>query len=181
MDATVSPVPTTPATTASASALAAPLGASHPPAMPIGAGLLLAALAGATLVVARRRRRVPHLVEVVETASLGPKRSLVVARMGDELLLLGASEGGIALLATRPATGAPGPAATPAANDDAPPPAAVRGGSARLRDSAVHGLLARLRLAGAPPAPGFDHLLAESAEGVELRRKLAAGEPGRVR
>jgi hypothetical protein len=58
----------------------------------------------AALVLARRRHRVARVVDIVETASLGPRRSLVVARVGDELLLLGSSEGGIALLATRPAS-----------------------------------------------------------------------------
>jgi len=74
-----------------------------PAAGPIAAGLLLAALALAALVTARRRRRAPRLVEIVESASLGPKRTLVVARLGEELLVLGSSEGGIALLASRPA------------------------------------------------------------------------------
>src|SRR3990172_10780134 len=72
---------------------------------PIAAGLLLAGLAAAALVMARRRGRVPRLVEIVESASLGPRRSLVVARLGDEILLLGSSEGGVTLLSTRPAAG----------------------------------------------------------------------------
>jgi len=61
--------------------------------------VLLAGLAIAAYVVARRRR-VPKLkqIQILETASLGPKRSLVVARVGDETLVLGTSEAGITLL-----------------------------------------------------------------------------------
>jgi hypothetical protein len=76
--------------------------------------LLLAALAAAALVLARRRRGAPRMIQIVETASLGPKRSLVVARVGDELLLLGSSEGGIALLTARPAQPVEAPRATAA-------------------------------------------------------------------
>jgi hypothetical protein len=57
------------------------------------------------MVMARRRRRAPRLLDVLESVSLGPKRALVVARLGDELFVLGSSEGGISLLSTRPAAG----------------------------------------------------------------------------
>ena len=159
-----------PATSASAIAAAAPLGGAGASAASVGAALLLAALAAVALLAARRRRRAPRLVELVETASLGPRRSLVVARMGDELLLLGASEGGISLLATRPAPGA-GASPCPPQPAAAAPPA---------RDAAAQGLLARLGRRGGA-APAFDRLLSESAEDVELRRKLAAGDAGSVR
>jgi hypothetical protein len=45
---------------------------------------------------------VPKLkqIQILETASLGPKRSLVVARVGEETLVLGTSEAGITLLKT---------------------------------------------------------------------------------
>ena len=60
-------------------------------------GLLV--LAGAAYFFARRRRAiVPRHIQILETASLGPKRSLVVARIGDETLFLGTSEAGITLL-----------------------------------------------------------------------------------
>lgn len=74
--------------------------------------ILLAGLAVAAYLFARRRR-VPKLrqIEILETASLGPKRSLVVARVGDETLVLGTSEAGITLLKT---TGGP-------SSSDAPP------------------------------------------------------------
>ncbi len=174
----VAPAPTAavPATSAATIAKAAPLGGSGTSAGSAGAALLLAAMTAVALLAARRRRRAPRVVELVETASLGPKRSLVVARMGDELLLLGASEGGISLLATRAAPGAG------AATEPSPlaPQATTASPSPMAGDSAVHGLLALFgRRRGA--APAFDRLLSESAEDVALRRKLAAGEPGSVR
>lgn len=165
-----------PATSAAAIAQAAPLGGSGTSAASAGAALLLAAVAAVALLAARRRRRAPRVVELVETASLGPKRSLVVARMGDELLLLGASEGGITLLATRAAP------AVDSATDRSPlaPQATTAATAPTAGESATQGLLARFgRRRGAPPA--FERLLSESAEDVELRRKLAAGEAGSVR
>jgi len=159
----------------------------------IAAGLLLAALAAVALVLARRRRNLPRLVEIVETASLGPRRSLVVARIGDELLLLGSSEGGIALLTTRPASLAAQAEAAPRA------PRAIDGAMSGLRDALLaraapaappqpaaaplrERLLARLRpRAAAPATAAVETLLAESVEDVELRRKLAAGQIGSVR
>jgi flagellar biogenesis protein FliO len=155
-------------------------GSSPTPAGPIGAGLLLAALAVAALFLARRRRAAPRLVQVVESASLGPKRALVVARFGDELLVLGSSEGGISLLATRPAPPA-------AAADPAPARLPVVTSAAAAPLAAAFGRLAALlRPRAAPPAAhaaphAFAHALGESLEDVELRRKLAAGRAGSVR
>ena len=124
------------------------------------AALLLAALAVAALLAARRRRATPRLLQIVESASLGPKRSLVLARVGGELLLLGSSEGGVSLLSRQsapaePARGAIAPVASPA--------------------GAPVARTARLELVLADGAPG------ESAEHVELRRKLAAGQVGSIR
>jgi hypothetical protein len=58
------------------------------------------ALAVAAYVLARRRKgaAVDRHIQIVETASLGPKRTLVMARIGGETLLLGTSEAGITLL-----------------------------------------------------------------------------------
>ena len=108
-----------------------------------------------SLFFARRRRRGTRLVHVIESAPIGPKRSVVVCRLGDELLVLGSSEAGVTLLATRPAPVQP---------------------AAALEESQA-GVLARMGLAR---KPGFEELLAESAEDLELRRKLAAGRAGRV-
>jgi flagellar biogenesis protein FliO len=62
-------------------------------------GVLLMLLAGAAYVFAKKRRTVVHRhIQILETASLGPKRSLIVARIGEETLILGTSEAGITLL-----------------------------------------------------------------------------------
>lgn len=163
------------------------LSAAAPRALDLGAGsslggaaaavTLLAALAAVALLAARRRMRPgARIVEVVETTSLGPRRALVVARVQGELLLLGASEAGISVLQTRPATaavlgGEPAAAPLPAAPAHASP---------------VSTLLGRLRRARPPEGdprdpPAFDALLHESAEDLELRRKLAHGLAGSVR
>lgn len=61
--------------------------------------MLLAILATGAYFFARRRRTISvRRIQILETASLGPKRSLVVARIGDETLILGTSEAGITLL-----------------------------------------------------------------------------------
>jgi len=155
-----------PATAIPAPAAAAPLdlgGGSW--SGPAAALAVLALLGAAAIVLVRRRGSPARLVEVIETTSLGPRRALVVARVNGQLLLLGSSEAGIAVLTTAPAELAdarrayePGPAA---------------------------GLLGALRLATAPArtsrGEGFESLLTESTEDLELRRKLAAGQSGSVR
>ena len=144
-------------------------------------GLALGGLGAAALLLSRRRRARAGLVQVLETTALGATRSLVVARLGDELLLLGASEAGIALLRTQPA-GELARAASDAVAAQlrpAPEPAPEPGAPGR----GVMGLVGRLRAPrnGAGQAMGFEALLAESAEDQELRRKLARGVAGSVR
>jgi flagellar protein FliO/FliZ len=77
----------------------------HP--MPLLALLAVAALGAVAAVLARRRVRTPRVLEIVETTSLGGRRALVVARLNGEILLLGSSEAGVALLASRPAPAGP--------------------------------------------------------------------------
>jgi len=163
--ATATPTPTPTPTAIPTLAPSAPL----TPGL-VGAAAVLAALAAAALMLTRRRTRRERVLEVIESTSIGPRRHLVVARLGDELLVLGSSEGGIALLTTTPA---PLAARRPAA---APAPAAS------IQEGRGFGLLARLRLAPQrTPAPVYDSLLSESVEDLELRRKLAAGQSGSVR
>ncbi|HUJ24564.1 MAG TPA: flagellar biosynthetic protein FliO [Myxococcales bacterium] len=70
--------------------------------------LVIGALGAAAAFFGRRRARVPRMLEVVESLSLGNRRALVIAKMNGELLLLGSSEAGVALLTTRqPAAAAP--------------------------------------------------------------------------
>jgi flagellar protein FliO/FliZ len=136
---------------------------------------LLAGLGAAAFLLARRRRAPGRRVQVLETTSLGPKRSLVLARLRDEVLLLGASEAGIVLLRTQPAADLeldaapdPAPAPAPRAADRAP--------------AALSDLVARLRRGRPDRASArFESLLVESAEDQELRRKLARGQAGSVR
>lgn len=165
--ANATPAPT--ATTAASISLPAhpAVLASALPSLALPA-LFLAALAVAAVVLGRRKRAAPRLVQVIEQTSLGPKRALVLARLGEEVLLLGSSEAGIALLKAQPApaeAGLPRPCAAPAAG-------AIASVVARLKPA---------RRAGAPGQAGFEDLLAESAEDQELRRKIAAGRAGSVR
>ncbi|HET6439963.1 MAG TPA: flagellar biosynthetic protein FliO [Anaeromyxobacter sp.] len=168
----------------------APPPASPPPGAPAGvpelslprAGIDLGTLAAPAVLVfglglaaylLRRRRSSPaRRVQVLETTSLGPKRALVLARLEDELLLLGTSEAGIHLLRTRPAE-----------EPEEEEPAGRRPPLAAEPPTALRGLVARLR--GTRPraveSPAFEALLAESAEDQELRRKLAHGQAGSVR
>ena len=59
---------------------------------------LLVAVGGGVLVLTRRRTRRPGLIQILETAAIGPKRALLVARVNGQTMVLGASEAGIALL-----------------------------------------------------------------------------------
>jgi flagellar biogenesis protein FliO len=115
----------------------------------------------------RRRRAIGGNIHIVESAGLGPKRSLVIADVLGERLVLAVSEAGVTVLATRPA---PPREAEPFTVDDLPP---------AQRTIPKMGFLARLM--GKTPAPvRFDELLGESLEDQELRAKLAAGMKGFV-
>ena len=94
----------------------------------------------------------------------------MLARLGDELLLLGSTDGGITLLRAQPAAASAPPVIQPA------PAAAPQAG---LVDLATR--LVRRKARPAPRAAEFDALRAESAEDQELRRKLARGLGGNVR
>ena len=160
--------------------------------------MLLALLAGAAYFFNRRRVAVPRLVKIVETASLGPKRSIVVARIGGETMILGTSEAGITVLQARPeaalAAVAPAPAAVAASGDEpkAPEPASPTAVAGEIPDADVDeplapvqgGLLARLFRRGRPANESefhnFEELLEDSLEDQELRHKLSLGMAGRV-
>jgi flagellar protein FliO/FliZ len=173
--------------------------------------LLLSALAVAAYLFARRRRTfVERRIEILETASLGPKRSLIVARIGGETLILGSSEAGITLLKgtpgpvnDAPVTGSDGAAAIAAAVArqaadsareiaqpieealaDIPEPDSAVPMLGRGGFRSIEGGMASLfgrRGAAADPEVVFDDLLEDSVEDQELRRKLAAGMSARVR
>lgn len=48
------------------------------------------------------RGRGPRRIEVLEVQALGPRRSLVLARVGDQQVLIGSAEGGLTALARWP-------------------------------------------------------------------------------
>jgi flagellar biogenesis protein FliO len=60
--------------------------------------ILLLALAAGAYALNRRRVRRQGIIQILETASIGPKRSLLVARVDGRTMVLGASEAGISLL-----------------------------------------------------------------------------------
>ncbi len=164
--------------------------------------LLLGALAVCAYLFARKKRGLgTRRIEILETASLGPKRSLVIARVGDETLVLGASEAGITLLQTSAAfAGAKAVEAAAAAvassNEmdqslvealaDVPQPDDLTASPGRATFRSIEGGLASLFGRGGVPAaaraePKFDDILEDSVEDQELRQKLAAGMSARVR
>ena len=169
--------------------------------------LLLGALAAAAYLFARRRKTsVDPQIQILETASLGPKRSLVLARIGDETLILGTSEAGITLLKASSSIGASvwttsDPVADSAAElgqpieealADIPEPGQDHGVPGRAGFRTIAGGLGglfggravddRLRNQNHDDTSGeFDELLEDSVEDQELRQKLAAGMSARVR
>jgi len=172
--------------------------------------ILLAAVAIAAYLFTRRKRAASHRqIEILESASLGPKRSLIVARIGDETLFLGSSEAGITLLkSSAPAQAAPSSGGEgqrgPVVNEldqsltdalaDVPEPTPPIPVATPASFRSIEGGLATLFGRGAtkvPPRPEarsevrsdarFDEILEDSLEDQELRSKLAAGMSARVR
>jgi flagellar protein FliO/FliZ len=169
--------------------------------------LLLAALAVAAYLFARRRRGAPERhIHILESASLGPKRSLVIARVGDQTLILGSSEAGITLLRASPTSefgaGVPDVAADLATSAkelsqtieealaDIPEPDQAPAAPARSAFRTIEGGLASLfgqrgttntDKDKKESSLDFDDLLEDSVEDQELRQKLAAGISARVR
>ena len=88
------------ATTASAPKPEADAGFSGGPAW---GALVLLALGAVALFFSRRRRGPGRRMEVLETMSLGPRRSLCLARVDGRTLVLGVSEAGVQLLSSHDA------------------------------------------------------------------------------
>jgi flagellar protein FliO/FliZ len=168
------------------------------------AAAILVALAVAAVWFARRRASRTRMIRIVETASIGPRRSLVVACIGGRTMVLGVSEAGVSLL-DAPATPASFP--TVAELEKAPPledPASSlrnmllgKAQATTSEDPKQEGsLLSRLFHRAEPSfetdrrARAFDEVLSEnlasenfaseSFDDQELRRKLALGVGGRV-
>jgi len=161
--------------------------------------LLLVGLGVAATVLARRRAKGTRMIRIVETASIGPRRSLVVATIGGRTMVLGVSEAGVALLDAQAATiAAP---VTLQGTQSASLEEAVQGlrGIAQARmetpaesertaeDTKHEGSLLSRLFQRVPSPTGatrrgheFEDLLSESVEDQDLRRKLSLGEAGRV-
>jgi flagellar protein FliO/FliZ len=162
--------------------------------------LLLVGLGVAATLLSRRRATRTRMIRIVETASIGPRRSLVVACIGGRTMVLGVSEAGVSLLDAQAGTLTPPPASAKAQSTSLEEAAlGLRGfghadaqaesaQSAQSTDDGKHegSLLSRLFHRVQPTAETagraheFDELLAESLDDQELRRKLSLGEAGRV-
>jgi hypothetical protein len=91
-------------------ALSGAASSGNAPSGVILGGIALLALAAAAFYFSRRRAAGSRRhIQILETASLGPKRALVVARVGDATMILGSSEAGITLLQSLPDPDAPKP------------------------------------------------------------------------
>jgi flagellar biogenesis protein FliO len=124
----------------------------------------LAGLVALTFTLKRRKKTLGGTgIALLEATSLGDKRSLVIADVLGERMVLGVSEAGITVLMSKPA---------PSLNEDepirVPPPQ-------RLSGPAPQAMGFFQRLVGRSPAPAFDAALQESVEDQELRAKLQAG------
>lgn len=172
-----------PQVTAEPVAPAAPPAATSPIATATSSGLsvvapviVLLGLAAGAYVLNRRRVRRQGIIQILETASIGPKRSLLVARVDGRTMVLGASEAGIALLQSLDGRNAPAlePALVPSPLPS--PPAASM--------SAVASLAAALAASSAGPEAAPESVVREKAfepaaanepdnEGGLLRRLFA--------
>lgn len=168
------------------------------------APLAVLAVLGAAAFFLTRRAAAPgrsRSLRVLETTPLGPRRSLVLAEVNGEWLLLGSSEAGLSLLKSGPAAAGQAPATAPApvpelhhempaAPDAAGMLAAVLPFRARpapqpprVHQERMPWLSMWERIRGTKPAaptPSFEQVLEESAEDELLRRKLQAGMRGQV-
>jgi flagellar protein FliO/FliZ len=156
---------------------------------------VLLVLGAAGVFFARRRGRRERMIRILETASIGPRRSLVVACVGSRTMVLGVSEAGVSLLdapvvqdhtvdGTRAtAKGAVEDAALGLRNLALAAGFAAEGTPTEAKNESS--LLGRLfhrkpREAEGLERQDFEELFAESLEDEELRRKLALGQAGRI-
>jgi flagellar biogenesis protein FliO len=183
----------------SAPAAAAPAVTSPTAAAPESRGhtalivCLLLLLAGAAFGLWKRRSApLDRRIRILETASLGPKRALILAEVNGVTMVIGASEAGIALLTTpTPATNDGAiPSNEAAAADEQDSSFGARATSHALAQSgALHRLFPKI---GSQPAAGeaeageraedalFASMLAETMEDQELRQRLSNGFSGKT-
>jgi Flagellar biosynthesis protein, FliO. len=151
--------------------------------------VMLVAVGGGVLFLTRRRARRQGLIQILETAAIGPKRALLVARVNGQTMVLGASEAGITLLQSLGSMTEPQVAAVmgnlPAVKqqpEDSGPEVTI---DAPSDSEGEMGVLSRLfgrrpKDSSAQDAAAFRELLEESYEDQELRNKLAQGLSGKV-
>jgi flagellar biogenesis protein FliO len=125
--------------------------------------LALLALGAIAYTVTRKKRSFGVSIRVVESCAIGPKRSLVLAEVMGDRILLGVSESGISVLSAKPA---PEPVIEAHAF--------VMPSSPVIKQTSSMSFVDRLR-GRCPTAQNFDALLGESVEDQELRAKLASG------
>jgi flagellar biogenesis protein FliO len=131
--------------------------------------LAIVGLAALAFAVTRRRRAAPGSIRILESASLGPKRSLVIAEVLGERLVLGVSEAGVSVLMTRPLAASAAPEREDLLDFEVQP-----------QRSQVPEMTFFQRLMGKRAGPRFEDVLGDSIEDQELRAKLAAGIRGTV-
>jgi flagellar biogenesis protein FliO len=184
----MSPASTAPAAPTAPSPTAAPETGGHSALI---ACLLLLLAAAAFGLWKRRSAPLDRRIRILETASLGPKRALILAEVNGVTMVIGASEAGIALL-TAP-TSATVDGAIPsneAATDERDP---AFGGRALGHALAQSGALQRLFPKSSSQAPtsdaetsdqeedaAFASMLAETIEDQELRQRLSNGFSGKT-
>ena len=164
---------------------------------------IFVALAGvaAYLLWRKRKKHQSGLIKILETASIGPKRSIVIAEVNGERMILGTSEAGISVLSSAsgghftssgisPALAQAAAAASPKAATSAP--AAGSSAVPVIAGEGESNILKRLfqrhkndDAAGDDDGPStmaedFRDLLEDSLEDEELRRRLASGSGGRT-
>ena len=168
------------------------------------AAAILVGLGVAAVLFTRRRATRVRMIRIVETVSIGPRRSLVVACIGGRTMVLGVSEAGVSLLDTPVAPAFPPPVpekASPLPFEDAALSlrnlVLEKAQATMSEDPEQQGsLLGRLFHRAEPSsktarrAREFDEVLSEnltsegfaseSFEDQDLRRKLASGQAGRV-
>jgi LPXTG-motif cell wall-anchored protein len=133
----------------------------------------------------RRQRHGGSLIRILESASLGPRRALVVAEIEGQKIILGTSEAGIALLS--PLTNGTGIAVAdlrPPASEDpiliteetpGPTPGGEKGFLSRLFSRRREEPFFPEEEGPSTMAEDFRDLLEDSLDDDELRRRLQAG------
>lgn len=199
----VAPAPTPPAAPAApppANALSRSVGPTDPPTPAAAARAPAPSSPGGSLWISAvlmtlagiafwfwKRRGSPLLVpqiRILETASLGPKRSLILAEINGVTMVIGASEAGLALLgpASGPAVEAPPVVETPAPRERQVQPASSL--DEHRRAVALRPVPAAPISATSTGDPdedaAFAAMLAETIEDQELLHRLSVGVPGKT-